>query len=72
MVFPPPHQYINPETAEQHKVTWSENYGASEDGGTSGANGTLEQTGADIYTTVTGSYLIAMNDQSKTYSLVVE
>jgi hypothetical protein len=43
---------------------WSENYGDD------GSDGTLEQTGADIYTTVTGDYVITVNDQSMSYTVV--
>lgn len=42
---------------------WSHNYGDN------GANGSLERTGADIYTGVVGSYTVRMNDQSMTYSV---
>ncbi|AQQ66712.1 pullulanase [Microbulbifer agarilyticus] len=42
---------------------WSRNYGDN------GADGTLEQTGADIFTGVTGEYLLTVNDASLTYTL---
>ncbi|XOV81131.1 MAG: alpha-amylase family glycosyl hydrolase [Aestuariibacter sp.] len=42
---------------------WSQNYGDNN------ADGTLEQSGADIYTSVTGDYLVTVNDQNLTYSL---
>ncbi|GAA5218285.1 alpha amylase C-terminal domain-containing protein [Corallincola platygyrae] len=43
---------------------WSQNYGDNN------ADGTLEQTGGDIFTDVTGDYLITVNDADMTYSIV--
>ncbi|WP_445361019.1 alpha amylase C-terminal domain-containing protein [Microbulbifer sp. EKSA005] len=42
---------------------WAENYGDD------GADGTLDQTGEDIYTSVTGNYLIEVNDETLAYSI---
>lgn len=42
---------------------WSQNYGDNN------ADGVLEQTGGDIYTSVTGQYRIQVNDQTMTYSV---
>jgi pullulanase len=42
---------------------WSQNYGDND------ANGTLEQFGSDIYTSVTGDYIVTVDDQALTYSL---
>ncbi|WP_035477345.1 PKD domain-containing protein [Aliagarivorans taiwanensis] len=42
---------------------WSLNYGDNN------ADGVLEQTGGDIFTAVTGSYLVEVNDQAMTYQL---
>ncbi|AMX03479.1 alpha amylase C-terminal domain-containing protein [Microbulbifer thermotolerans] len=42
---------------------WRQNYGDS------GADGTLDRTGADIYTPVVGDYLVEVNDRTMTYSL---
>ncbi|WP_445365198.1 alpha amylase C-terminal domain-containing protein [Microbulbifer sp. ANSA001] len=42
---------------------WAENYGDD------GADGTLDKTGADIYTSVSGNYRIEVNDQSLSYTL---
>ncbi|WP_427976566.1 PKD domain-containing protein [Agarivorans sp.] len=42
---------------------WSINYGDN------GADGSLEQTGADIFTSVVGTYLIEVNDQTMSYSI---
>lgn len=42
---------------------WSQNYGDSD------SNGVLELSGADIYTSVNGSYLVTVNDQTLAYSL---
>ncbi|MFV8783991.1 alpha amylase C-terminal domain-containing protein [Microbulbifer sp. SA54] len=43
---------------------WAENYGDD------GADGVLEQAGADIYTQAVGNYLLEVNDQSMTFSLI--
>lgn len=45
------------------KGDWSQNYGDN------GANGSLEQTGADIMTPVIGRYLVTLFDDSMTYSI---
>lgn len=45
---------------------WSQNYGDNN------ADGSLEQTGADIYTAVTGNYKVSVNDQSMTYSVIAQ
>ena len=42
---------------------WNQNYGDN------GGDGTLELTGADIFTNVTGTYLVELNDASMTYTL---
>lgn len=42
---------------------WSHNYGDN------GANGSLERTGADIFTNLVGQYRVRMNDQAMTYSI---
>ena len=42
---------------------WSQNYGDTN------GDGTLEQAGADIYTSANGDYLLAINDASLNYSL---
>lgn len=42
---------------------WSQNYGDNN------ADGVLEQTGGDIFTGVTGTYKVQVNDQTLTYSL---
>lgn len=42
---------------------WSQNYGDNN------ADGVLEQTGGDIYTAVTGSYTVQVNDQTMRYSV---
>lgn len=44
---------------------WSQNYGDSD------SNGILELSGADIYTSVNGSYLVTVNDQTLAYNLSV-
>ncbi|WP_226703933.1 type I pullulanase [Microbulbifer elongatus] len=46
---------------------WSQNYGDNDPSSNSG--GTLEQSGGDIYTSVTGDYLLTVNDASLSYSL---
>ncbi len=43
---------------------WSENYGDT------GANGSLERTGSDIFTSVTGIYKVQVNDRNMTYQLI--
>lgn len=45
---------------------WSENYGDT------GANGSLEKTGSDIFTSVVGKYKIQVNDQNMTYQLITQ
>ncbi|RCU50940.1 alpha-amlyase [Corallincola holothuriorum] len=42
---------------------WSNNFGDD------GADGSLEQTGADIYTDVSGEYLVTVNDDTMTYTI---
>ncbi|GAA5218286.1 carbohydrate binding domain-containing protein [Corallincola platygyrae] len=42
---------------------WSQNYGDNN------SDGVLEQTGNDIYTSVTGLYVITVNDQTMSYSV---
>ncbi|WP_226668767.1 alpha amylase C-terminal domain-containing protein [Microbulbifer aggregans] len=44
---------------------WTENYGDD------GADGVLDQAGADIYTAVVGNYLVEVNDQNLTYTLTL-
>ncbi|MDN3641036.1 alpha-amylase family glycosyl hydrolase [Simiduia curdlanivorans] len=48
------------------KGDWSQNYGDNN------ADFVLEQTGADIFTNVIGSYKVRVNDQSMTYSLTAQ
>ncbi len=43
---------------------WSHNYGDN------GSDGTLDRTGADIFTGVVGQYILQVNDQTLEYSLV--
>lgn len=43
---------------------WSHNYGDN------GADGTLDPSGSDIYTSVTGRYLVQMNDADMNYQLI--
>ncbi|MDO2949430.1 alpha amylase C-terminal domain-containing protein [Aeromonas simiae] len=45
------------------KGDWTQNYGDTN------KDGVAEQTGADIYTTVTGQYRVRFNDQTLQYSL---
>lgn len=42
---------------------WSQNYGDNN------TDGVLEQSGSDIYTSVTGDYLVTVNDQTLAYSI---
>ena len=45
------------------KGDWSQNYGDTN------ADGVVEQTGADIRTAVTGTYLVTLNDSTWHYTV---
>ncbi len=45
---------------------WSYNFGDNN------SDGILDQTGADIYTNVTGSYLLRVNDSTRTYQIIAQ
>lgn len=45
---------------------WATNFGDNN------ADGIAEQTGGDIYTTVTGTYVVTFNDSTKAYSIVAK
>ncbi|BFM13369.1 hypothetical protein R50072_35220 [Simiduia litorea] len=62
--------YFDGQSNQRFKVDvlgdWTQNYGDN------GANGSLEQSGADIFFSAQGDYLLTVNDQTKQYSLALQ